>query len=117
MTMNQGGSGIQEEASGLIPLGHAVLLKMRDLRLPGGKIFVPDGVRESGAAIDQFGTVVAVGSECWRDEAKPRAVPGDVVVVTKFAGWVTRGPGDQELYRMVNDRDVFCKVKAEVANG
>lgn len=94
-----------------------MLLKMRELRKKGGLIEIPESALATGAAIDQFGTVVAVGSECWLDERKPRAVAGDTVVVTKFAGWVTRGPADNELYRMVNDRDVFCRVAGEVANG
>lgn len=89
---------------------------MRELKKKGGLIEIPESALAQGAAIDQFGTVVEVGSECWLDERKPRAAAGDVVVVTKFAGWVTRGPEDGELYRMVNDRDVFCKVKSEVAN-
>ena len=103
--------------SGLVPLGRAVLLKMRELKKKGGLIEIPESALATGAAIDQFGTVVAVGSECWLEEKVARARAGDVVVVTKFAGWVTRGPADNELYRMVNDRDVFCKVVGEVANG
>lgn len=104
MTMNQ---------SGLEPLGRAVLLRMFAPEQKEGLIEIPDLVKERMSVIEQRAEVVAVGAECWADERELRAEPGDMVLVTKFAGYVTRGPADGGLYRLVNDRDIFCRILKE----
>jgi co-chaperonin GroES (HSP10) len=107
----------KRNTSGLEPLGRAVLIKVQDPGVNKGLIAIPDSVRERSTVMEQRAEVIAVGPECWSDEQQPRAQPGDVVIVTKLAGYVTRGPADGELYRLVNDRDVFCKVTEESSNG
>lgn len=99
--------------SGLTPLGHAVLVRMLEESAHQGMIEIPEEIRARSIAMETRAEVIEVGSECWRDEKTPRASPGDIVLITKFAGFVARGPKDQRLYRLVNDRDVFCKVEGE----
>lgn len=68
--------------------------------------------------------VVEVGASCWIDEPTPRAIPGDHVLVAKFAGYIaeTLNPEDVDeqghrvLYRLINERDIFCKLEAAYAN-
>lgn len=97
--------------SGLIPLGRAVLVKMEEAQKKDSLIAIPDSVKERQSIMEDRATVVAIGAECWADEVVPRAAIGDSVIVTKMAGYVVRGPKDEQLYRLVNDRDIFCRIE------
>jgi len=82
----------------------------------GGLIELPEGVQERTAVMENRAEVIEVGSEAWADENGPRAASGDKVIVTKLAGYVVRGSADGELYRLVNDRDIFCRIVEESEN-
>lgn len=104
--------------SGLEPLGRAVLVEMVELEQSKNDLIqIPVHIRQSSAAMEQRALVKAIGSECWKDEGEARAKVGDKVIVTKLAGYVVNGPKDGKLYRLVNDRDIFCRIHDEVANG
>ncbi len=98
--------------SGLKPLGRAVLIKTYEPEKAGSLIAIPDFVQERSMAVDTRAVVVAVGEACWPDEPH-RAVPGDKVLVAKFAGHVAKGTKDGALYRFVNDRDIFAGIVEE----
>lgn len=101
-----------ENKSGLRPKGHAVLVMPIELEeMKASLIHIPAEVRSSSAAMEHRVLVVEVGSECWADEKEPRCQVGDKVMVTRFAGFVAVGPKDEKVYRLVNDRDVFCVVE------
>lgn len=101
-------------SSGLEPLGRAVLVRMVELEEMKTKLIaIPDNVRKNSAVMEQRAIVVAIGPEAWSDEKSPRCVTGDKVIVTRMAGYMTKGPADDKLYRMVNDRDIFCKITEE----
>ena len=102
-----------ENTSGLEPRGVAVLIKTYEPERKGAQIVIPDSVQGRLAMVDNRATVVAVGSSAWHDEPSPRAVVGDRVLVTKFAGFMAKGPADGEMYRLVNDRDIFCCITHE----
>lgn len=116
-----------ENLSGLKPLGRAILVRPIELEdMKAVKIVIPDSVRNNSAVMEQRAIVIAVGACAWSDEPEPRAAPGDKVIVTRLAGYLCQGPGDGKIYRMVNDRDIFCKItdeaflqmkRQEVANG
>lgn len=103
--------------SGLLPLGKAVLLKMYEASPASGLIVIPDSVRNSSSLMENRGVVLAVGPAAWDDEAAPRCAVGDRVIITKMAGYNAIGPADGGLYRIVNDRDVFCKITKENNDG
>lgn len=116
-------SKLLENRSGLKPLGRAVLVKHHRVdQLKSSVIEIPDSVRSGMQMLEQHATVIEVGAHCWPDEPA-RCAAGDRVIVTKFAGYIAVGPADGEMYRLVNDRDVFCAVTTEapalkeVANG
>lgn len=73
-------------------------------------IAIPESVKSRMAMVEHRARVIECGEDAWSDEAKPRAVPGDVVLVTKFAGFLALGPKDGQQYRLVNDRDIFCQI-------
>lgn len=98
--------------SGLKPLGRAVLVKTYEPERKDSLIAIPDFVQERGATLESRAVVVEVGPACWPDEPA-RALPGDKVFISKFAGFIARGPADGELYRLVNDRDIFAQITQE----
>lgn len=102
-----------ENLSGLAPVGVAVLIKAYEPERKGAQIVLPDSVQGRMAMVDSRALVVAVGPSAWHDEPTPRAVVGDRVLVTKFAGFMAKGPRDGETYRLVNDRDIFCTITHE----
>lgn len=99
--------------SGLEPRGKAVLIHAYEPERKKSLIELPSEIRERAAMIEQRAVVVAVGNDAWSDEAEPRALPGDKVLVTKFAGMMAVGPADGMQYRLVNDRDIFCRITGE----
>lgn len=104
-----------KNTSGLTPLGRAVLIQPYEPEIRQGLIQLPESVKATTTMLEQRATVVAVGECAWDDEKNPRALPGDKVLVTKFAGYMAVGPEDGVQYRLVNDRDIFARI--EVAGG
>lgn len=102
-----------ENRSGLDPRGVAVLIKTYEPERKGAQIVLPDNVQGRMAMVDNRAIVVAIGPSAWHDEPFPRAAVGDKVLVTKFAGFMAKGPKDGEIYRLVNDRDIFCAIVDE----
>lgn len=99
------------------PRGRAVLVRMIELdELKAALIKIPDSVRANSATLEQRAEVIAIGGSAWEDEKEPRAQVGDKVIVTRLAGYMAKSKIDGQLYRMVNDRDIFCRIR-EVANG
>lgn len=102
-----------ENRSGLRPLGCAVLVEEYTPERKGSLIELPPSVRERSAMVENRVTVIEAGPEAWKDEGRPRANPGDKVLVTKFAGFMAIGTADGKPYRLVNDRDIFCGIVEE----
>lgn len=97
--------------SGLRPKGQAVLVRP-DAGVKG-LIEIPASARGAMDAIEQRVVVIEVGPEAWKDEAAPRALPGDTVLVGKYVGHMAVGPKDGVQYRLVNGRDIFCGIEVE----
>jgi co-chaperonin GroES (HSP10) len=97
--------------SGLHPQGVAVLTEPYEpeVKIWSDTLIIPDQVRESLQVLENRVVVVEVGPFAWNDELAPRAQPGDVVMITKHSGFVATG-ADGRMYRMVNARDIFCKI-------
>lgn len=101
--------------SGLHPQGHAVLLMPYEpeVKIWSDTLIIPDTVRESMKVLENRQIVVEIGAAAWYDEPRPRAAVGDVVMITKYSGSVATG-ADGKLYRMVNGREIFCKLDKEL---
>ncbi len=112
-------AGMELNKSGLEPAGVAVLVRQYMPRAKDSKIVIPEHAQTRVAMVDTMAEVIAVGPSAWHDEPRPRAAVGDIVLITKFAGFVAIGPADKCVYRLVNDRDIFCRVthKEEDKNG
>lgn len=98
-----------ENTSGIIPLGRAVLVKPVEEQL-SSVIAIPDSVSDRQVMMDTKMLVLAVGPEAWKEEKEPRALPGDVVLVSKFAGHIAKGD-DGRSYRLINAADIFAGVR------
>ena len=102
-----------ENQSGLDPRGVAVLIQTYEPERKGSLIEIPDAVQGRQQMLENRAVVVAVGPAAWHDEPGPRAQVGERVLVTKFAGFMAKGPADGKMYRLVNDRDIFCAISHE----
>lgn len=102
-----------ENTSGLEAVGHAVLIRPYEPKLQSDLIAIPDSAQGRMTMAEQRATVVQVGDMAWADEKCLRALPGDRVMVTKYAGYQAVGPLDGKTYRLVNDKDIFCRITAE----
>lgn len=104
---------ILSNTSGLEPRGIAVLVKPYEPEFKNTMIVIPETVGDRAKMVENRAIVVEVGPEAWADEKEPRAKTGDKVVITRYAGVMAIGPLDNQIYRLVNDRDIFCRITAE----
>jgi len=104
---------MSENTSGLEPRGVAVLIQSYEPERKGALIELPDSVKGRMDMVDVRATVIAIGPHAWFDEGSPRAAVGEHVMVTKFAGTLVKGTADGKMYRLVNDRDIFCAIVNE----
>ena len=101
--------------SGLEAVGRAVLIRPYEIEVRS-TIAIPDHVRKSQQVAEQRAVVIQIGPEAWKDEMEPRAAIGDHVMVTKYAGFQATGPKDGEAYRLINDRDIFCRISDPIGD-
>ncbi len=99
--------------SGLIPKGRAVLVKPYQPERKQGLVVLPDSVQVNQQVVEQRATVIAIGPEAWVEEGQPRAVVGEKVLISAYAGYMAKGTKDGEQYRFVNDRDIFAGIQDE----
>lgn len=92
-------------------MGHAVLIEPYEPEIKKSVIVMPDTVKERTAMVETRAIVVEVGPCAWDDEKQPRASVGDKVLISKFAGVMAQGTLDGKTYRLVNDRDIFCRLE------
>lgn len=112
--MNAIAKQVVTNRSGLVPCGHAVLVQPYEPEKVESLIVMPDTVKERNMMVEMRAIVVEAGPEAWLDEQCPRALPGDKVLIAKFAGHLATGTADGKLYRLVNDRDIFCRIEVEI---
>lgn len=105
-----------ENLSGLKPLGRAVLVEYYEPERKDSLIVIPDSIKERSMMVEQRAKVVELGAYAWPDEPA-RAKPGDLVLISKMAGYIARGPADGKLYALVNDRDIFAQITKESSHG
>jgi co-chaperonin GroES (HSP10) len=94
--------------SGKRPLGRAVMLLQSKPK--AGRFVLPKEVEQTMVMQDQYAVVVEIGPLAWMDEPTPRCKVGDKVVFSKYAGFAVPGD-DEQVYRCVNDRDIFMSVE------
>ena len=101
--------------SGLEPVGQAVLVEPYEPEktVKSTLIEIPKSARERLTMAEQRATVIAIGSEAWKDESCPRAKVGDRVMISAYAGILTEGPKDGKSYRVVNAKDIFLRIVGE----
>ena len=99
--------------SGLVPVGRAVLVQHYTQERKESAIILMEDTKERDQMIEQRAVVIAVGPSAWRDEDQPRAVPGQKVLISKYAGYLAKGTLDGKPYRFINDRDIFAVIEDE----
>lgn len=97
-------------ASGLHPIGHAILVFPYEPEITKSAIYIPPTIRRGTAMVEARAVVIEVGPSCWPGEP-PRCVPGDKVMIGKYCGAIAQGTKDDKIYRMVNADDVYCRIE------
>lgn len=96
--------------SGLRPLGRAVLV--RHIERKEGLIVIPENVDDRVKMIETKVEVIEIGPAAWPNE-EARAKKGDIVMISRMAGWFAGKARDGLTYRIVNDNDIFAGVEDE----
>lgn len=110
--------------SGLTPLGQAVIVEpyTAERTVKSTLIEIPASAKDRLTMAEQRARVIAVGPEAWKGEfgtnlfnrifriVSPRAKPGEHVMVSAYAGFMTTGPLDGKHYRIINGRDIFLRI-------
>ena len=93
--------------SGVSPAGHRIVVLPDEVELTTASGIVlsspTEQKREEMAQIE--GTLVAIGTTAWADQAAPWAELGQRVLFAKYAGLVKVGK-DGKKYRILSDLDV-----------
>lgn len=99
--------------SGLRPLGHAILVEPYDPEMDKAKglLVIPDTVSDRQKMVETRARIIDLGAEAWVEESRPRALPGEIVLISKYDGTVAKGPKDGKTYRLVNDEAIYCAVE------
>lgn len=105
--------GQSKNNSGLKPVGRAVLLQTLSNSLKTDKIVLPDSVKARIPSLDTEAIVLALGAGCYPDEP-PRCKVGDHVIIAAMSGALRMGR-DGIIYRLINDRDIYCLIEEEDA--
>lgn len=103
-----------QNTSGIKPAGRAVLVKPYQPNIEKSIIELPDTVKLAQQTVEQRAIVIEAGPSAWAEESKPRAYPGDKVLISAYAGYMAVGTADKEQYRLVNDRDIFATIEVEM---
>lgn len=68
--------------------------------------------------LEQRAIVVEIGPDAWNGPNEtPRAVVGEKVLVSRFAGYMAQGTADGKQYRFINCNDIFAGIQVEAQNG
>ena len=98
----------------IVPRGHRILVspEKKEEKTAGG-IIITATTREQEELAGIFGTVVAIGHSAWNafDDGTPWAKVGDRVVFSKYGGIVLKDPDTGEMYRLLNDDDIYCTIE------
>ena len=102
-----------KNTSGLIPLGHRILVLPEEVEevTKSGIVIAVGTAKQREEMAQIFGTVVAIGPTCWADQAqKDWAKVGDKIIFGKYSGLLYTGDDGKE-YRIINDLDVVALKK------
>jgi len=98
--------------SGIRPKGFSVLVKLDAVEEQQGILALPPDIVLARQYAQTKCTMIEAGPLAWVDEivdgvVMSRCMPGDKVLIKKFAGeQIDVGGGI--LYRLVNDKDIFA---------
>jgi chaperonin GroES len=110
----------QANNSGIVPIDKRVLVMPDPVSEKIGSIFIPETHKEKEEYAQTLATVIAVGETAFGEaivEAKryglafSAPMPGDRVIIGKYAGMRLKGPKDGGDYRMINDDDICARLE------
>ena len=98
----------------LEPVLHRIILKLDDVETKTESgIIIPEEVTKKERKAVEIGTVISIGSTCFRDYGAENVVSiGDRVVIAKYSGKEVKDV-DETQYVIVNDEDIICILRGE----
>lgn len=101
-----------QAVSVLQPTGYRILVALAKVSDKVGAIFIPDSRKADEDVASILATVVAMGPDCYKDEARfgsgPYCKQGDVIMMAAYSGRRIK-IGERE-YRLINDDSVIAVV-------
>lgn len=101
----------------IIPTGHRLVVKLQKAETTsrGGIIIETEETASRANFAAQFGTVMAIGPNAFKDfgDGKPWCKTGDKVMLAKYSGVDQMDPASKDIFRIINDEDVFAVVKED----
>lgn len=96
------------------PKGSRVIVEQDKIEetTPGGIIIKRDNELAEQASVIR-GTIVALGDEAWDQWPSPWAKVGDRVYFAKYAGKNIPDPVTNEMYLVMDDRDIVATIDEE----
>lgn len=99
----------------LRPTGHRVLVRllMAEEKSSGGIIVMRESDRDRHTKGMQEATVMELGSNAYKafDDGHPWCAVGEKVMIAKYSGEDRKDPATGEIYRIINDEDVFAIIE------
>ena len=96
------------------PLGYRIMLKPKDMEaVSKGGIVIPQATVDRNKAATNEGTVVALGTDAYKEFDTPWVEIGDEVLYSKYNGERLVNPKTEEEVIMINDTDILCKWREE----
>jgi len=99
----------------LVPILHRIILKLDDVETKTESgIIIPEQVTNKERKAVEVGTVISLGSTCFKDygESADLVKVGDRVTIAKYSGKDVVDI-DGTTYTICNDEDIICILRGE----
>lgn len=101
----------------ITPVGHRVLVKLSPVeeeeKSEGGIIIASGAPRDARRRATQEATVVKLGANAFKDfsDGEPWCSVGDLVLIAKYSGEDREDKETGDIFRIINDEDIFAIVE------
>lgn len=96
----------------ITPCGHRVLVKLKvfEEKTESGIIIATEDMKDAHQRAMQEAYVVSLGPTAFKDfgNGSPWCRVNDLVLISKYSGEDRIDPDTKEVYRIINDEDVFA---------
>lgn len=97
----------------LHPAGYRVLVKLKQIDEVKGKIEIPSHIQDAHKRATQEAYVIEIGHCAWKaiHDGEPWCKVDDLVLIAKYSGEDRIDKATGDIYRIINDEDIFAIVE------